>query len=145
MTSSGDDEREPPANGTIQVDALTDVQLVDDVLAASRAREEEEETSGDAPATSLPPPLPRKPPTTEPAPSNNGRAIALTLLAAIVGAGLAFAAVHYLFPSPTAAPTVSAPPPYTAATSATPHRVTLDDELVIHAGSGASDGTETGQ
>jgi hypothetical protein len=123
MTSSGDDKPAAPVpQGTIQIDALTDVQLIDQLASES--------SESEAPvAVSKPPPLPKK----KPAPI--GRTIGLTLLAAIVGGSLAFAAVHYLFPSPpvaapvapVVAPPASAPP----TTAPAVRRVTLDDEPIV--------------
>ncbi len=93
-------------NRTIQIDALTDVQLVaieHDVEAVSAA----------------PPPLPRRP--TGP---SRARVIGLTALASFTGLALALLAVHFLFPI-----LFPAPPP-----APTVRRVTLDEELVIRAG-----------
>ena len=95
-------------NRTIQIDALTDVQLVPtehDVESVSAA----------------PPPLPRRP--TGP---SRARVIGLTALASLTGLALALLAVHFVFPI-----LFPAPPP---AAAPTVRRVTLDEELVIRAG-----------
>lgn len=100
-------------NRTIQIDALTDVQLVPtehDVESVSAA----------------PPPLPRR----TPAPSR-ARVIGLIALASLAGLVLALLAVHFLFPTIFPAPPPASAPP---ASAPTVRRVTLDEELVIHAG-----------
>jgi len=66
---------------TIQIDALTDVQLIDDAL---------ERAEGHA----APPPLPRPPRT------SRGRAIGLTMLAVVLGVAFALGVVRFLFPAP---------------------------------------------
>ncbi len=127
----GDDERKGPGaagNPTIQIDALTDVQLIDHAADAGGAGD-------DVPAVSVPPPLPRR---TSPAPRSNARALGLTLLAVIAGLAFAFFVMEVLLPatppvpaSAASPPTSSPPPP-----SSVVRRVDLDEELVIHAGSG---------
>jgi hypothetical protein len=120
-----DDERIPPGNAgtnrTIQIDALTDVQLVDQVA------DGDDGESDEAPvAVSAPPPLPPKR-TVEP--RSTGRTVMLTLVAVAAGGLFAFAIVHFvLTPAPPPAPAEVAAPE-------TPrvHRVQLDEELVIHA------------
>jgi hypothetical protein len=120
-------------NRTIQIDALTDVQLVD---AAS-----ESDVEGDAETSSAaPPPLPPKR-AAEPAGPSRGRAIGLTLVAVVLGTAFALAIVHFVFPTPpppaattVTAATVASPP--TPPASTTVRRVQLDEELVIRAGGG---------
>lgn len=137
-----EDEPDAPqpaaANRTIQIDALTDVQLVDQVADEDGATDE-----GAAPNVSAPPPLPRK---QAEAPRSNGRALALTFVAVLAGGFLAFLAVHYLMPA-RPAPTQAAAPPFTAATVASPppttvtpseppsevRHVQIDEEMVIRA------------
>ena len=129
----GNDEdaapRGEPANQTIQVDALTDVQLV-----------EHGEDGNDAGVVSrAPPPLPQK----RSAEPSRARVIALMLVAVAAGTAIALGLVHFLLPSappPTtfAAPTtVTAPPP--SAPPPTLRHVRLDDELVIRAGAPATE------
>ena len=119
--------RGEPANQTIQVDALTDVQLVEhdeDMGVVSRA----------------PPPLPPK----RSAEPSRARVFALLVVAVAAGTAIALGLVHFLLPSapaPTAtfaAPTtVAAPPP--SAPPPTIRHVRLDDELVIRAGAPATE------
>ncbi len=117
-----DDERN---NRTIQVDALTDVQLIDQAADADDSESEDAVGAGRAP-----PPLPPK----RTAPRSTGRTVLLTLFAVMAGGLFAFAVVRFVSePAPTSAPT----PPSTAiaAPAEAPHvhRVQLDEELVIHA------------
>jgi hypothetical protein len=111
----GDDEPKAPggaANRTIQIDALTDVQLVDD--------------HPDEPVVSrAPPPLPPK---QAPGPSR-ARAFALTGLALVLGVVAALGVVHFLLPAP---PAATAPAPTAPSTGAV-RRVQMDDEFVIRA------------
>jgi len=96
------------SNRTIQIDALTDVQLV--------ATEHDVET-----VSAAPPPLPRR----ASGPSR-ARVIVLTAIASLAGLAVALLAVHYLFPMLFPAPAPASVP--------TVHRVQLDEELVIRAG-----------
>lgn len=121
----GDDPKLPggaPANRTIQIDALTDVELVD-----SHGDEPEE----DPLPSRAPPPLPRK------QAASPMRTVGLTLLAITAGAMFALAVVHFVFPSPP--PPVAAASPTTPASAPEPvapapramRQLRLDDEFVI--------------
>jgi hypothetical protein len=96
-------------NRTIQIDALTDVQLVEDAIERAQAQ-----------VSAAPPPLPSRRAPQSPEPSQ-GRKIGLMLIAIVAGLGFAFGVIHFLFPAPT-----PQPPPV--------RQIRLDDELVIHAG-----------
>jgi hypothetical protein len=129
MVPSGDEKSEEPAsNRTIQVDALSDVQLVDSVESST-------DEQVDSPAVSAPPPLPRKRP-----PMPMSRILGLTLLAIVAGGGLGFVAIHFLFPAPPPA-SVVAPTPTVAPPPSEPprvRRVVLGDDEVIRVSAPAS-------
>lgn len=124
----GDDERKAP-NRTIQIDALTDVQLIENA----------------AEGASVPPPLPRRATAAEPPPRSGARTLGLTLVAVIAGGAFAYLVMHVLMPQAPPAPPHPTVTPSTIATPvpapATPdpeapaavHRVQIDEELVIHA------------
>jgi hypothetical protein len=114
-----DEDRKPVGNRTIQIDALTDVELVDHHRPDAAADDDEAPIAGRAP-----PPLPRK----APRPPSLARNIGLTVIALATGVVFALGVVHFLFPSV----------PTTAATTAPPtgpevRHLQLDEELVIRA------------
>jgi hypothetical protein len=126
-----EDKRAAPGNRTMQIDALPDIELIDNAIADAKARSE----AGDPAA---PPPLP---------PRAGGPAVPWLVIAVtvVVTGGLGALGAYSLVPA--AAPTVpaaAAPAPPPAATPAPPsdeapadeapaevHRVTLEEEVVI--------------
>lgn len=117
-----DDERKAPGgaagNRTIQIDALTDVELVDH----HAAEDDDGSNAGEAAVVGrAPPPLPPKQ-------RSPLKVAGLTIVAVVTGALCALGIVHFLLPS--SAPTTAGTPPSDAPAPAV-RRVQLDDELVI--------------
>lgn len=127
-----EDKRLAPGNRTIQVDALTDVELLEN----AEGRDDAEPAAEGA----APPPLPPRtslkatPPATKPA-GIPWLAIAVTV---VITGGLGALGAHFLVPAPAApaAPAPAAAPtpaPEPPAPPAEVRRVTLDDEVIISA------------
>lgn len=128
--SDEQDKRGAPGNRTIQVDALTDVELIENAALREAVSSDESE---EGPAAA-PPPLPPRSslagaPAATPAKKAGVPWIAIGLTVVITGV-LGAAAAHFLVPSAAPAPPAASPPP-----PATEVRrvITLDDELVISA------------
>jgi hypothetical protein len=129
--SDEEDKRLAPGNRTIQVDALTDVELIESAAAEAAAAEE------GAPAA--PPPLP--PRTSLPAAKPEAKpagvpwlAIAITV---VVTGTLGALGAHFLVPAAappeTPTPPAATPAPTAPAAPAEVRRVTLEDEVIISA------------
>ncbi len=137
-----DDSQAPgkaPSHRTIQIDALTDVEIVDH--GTDEGGEEGGEDEAAAPQVGrAPPPLPPK----EGASPSMGKIVGLAFIALVVGA-LGVLAAHFAFPpaAPTAPPAVAAAPPEASA-PASVRQVHMAEELVIRADEepGADDAPE---
>lgn len=127
MADDDDSAAAPPAAGhpnrTMQIDALTDVQLVDN---ADDAAEPDAEEAAPVPGRA-PPPLP---PSKKRSPAAMVGGFALVV---VVTGGLGALGAHFLVP-PAAAPApvaVASPPPPAAEPEPEMRHVRLDDEFVI--------------
>jgi hypothetical protein len=112
-----DSDAPPPSSQTIQVDALSDVELLDQGA-----------EPGEPPNVSSPPPLPRKPKGA----SSARRAVELLAVVIVTGA-LGAVGAHFVAPSapaPAPPPPAAAPPPVIEPEI---NHVILDEGLVIRA------------
>lgn len=110
---------------TVQVDALADVELVDN------DPEEGAEPPSEAPVVSMPPPLPKRP---QRSPVVMGLGFVGVV---VVMGGLGALGAHFLVPAaasptpPVVAPVAAAPPAAAEAPAPEVRHVRLDDEFVI--------------